>query len=134
MTCCFGSSCAFPFSDRGGGGGGDNFMGRGGNFGGDNFGRGKMTCDTVHLILCVSLYCSTSGVNNAVVDTESCIFYRRVRRRPGWLRRRWIQRIRWGQYHDTNMINKQKSDSFIKHVVTNRQAEASGLKCKGFNM
>lgn len=59
----------FSFSDRGGGGGGDNFMGRGGNFGGDNFGRGKMTCDTVHLILCVSLYCSTSGVNNTVVNT-----------------------------------------------------------------
>lgn len=43
-------------------------MNRGGNFGGDNFGRGEMTCDTVHLILCVSVsvQSSTSGVNNAV--------------------------------------------------------------------
>ncbi len=46
----------FLLSDRGGGGGGGNFMGRGGgNFGGDDFGRGKMTCDPVHLILCVSI-------------------------------------------------------------------------------
>lgn len=38
---------------------------------GGNFGRGKMICDPVHLILCVDYICSLySGVNSPAVKTQ----------------------------------------------------------------